>query len=348
MLFWRRRVARRGTRRKRYILIDTLAELMDMPLPSTSVLGALRSFHVVATKLSFTRAAADLCVTQGAVSQQIRLLEQHLGLRLFIRSARTLTLTGKGEALHNVMTRVFLDTEAILEELQTPDTPLQISCSPSFALHWLTPRLADFNARYPHIPVRLVAEFQDLDCDELARGRIDLAIRYDPKKYNDVAAEVLLDEFIIPVSTPSLAEKAQSLEIRNIHLLHDNEPWTGAPEYCEWNDWITENTDDYENTIGGSQFNLSSLALGSALKNQGMAMGRMALVYDDILSGRLVFPFGKPIPARARYVLICRDAADKRVNVFTNWLRTECAHFRRQRDNMLKSIPTEAQVLKNR
>ncbi|MCP1196445.1 LysR substrate-binding domain-containing protein [Acetobacter senegalensis] len=321
---------------------------MDMPLPSTSVLGALRSFHVVATKLSFTKAAADLCVTQGAVSQQIRLLEQHLGLKLFIRSARALTLTEKGEALHKVMTRVFSDTEAILEELQTPDAPLQISCSPSFALHWLTPRLADFNAQHPHVPVRLIAEFQDLDCEELARGRIDIAIRYDPKKYNDVAAEDLLDEFIIPVSTPSFAEKAQPLEIRNVHLLHDNEPWTGAPEYCEWNDWIKENTDDYKCTIGGSQFNLSSLALGSALKNQGMAMGRMALVYDDILSGRLVFPFGKAIPARARYVLICRDAADRRVNVFTNWLRTECAYFRRQRDSMLKSMPTEARSLKNR
>ncbi|WP_225197251.1 LysR substrate-binding domain-containing protein [Gluconobacter oxydans] len=319
-----------------------------MSLPSTSVLGALRSFHVVATKLSFTRAAADLCVTQGAVSQQIRLLEEHLGLKLFIRSARTLTLTGKGEALHKVMTRVFLDTEAILEELQTPDTPLQISCSPSFALHWLTPRLADFNARYPHVPVRLVAEFQDLDCDELARGRIDIAIRYDPKKYNDVAAEDLLDEFIIPVSTPLFAEKAQPLEIRNVHLLHDNEPWTGAPEYCEWNDWIETSAEDHKCTFDGTQFNLSSLALGSALKNQGMAMGRMALVYDDIISGRLVFPFGRAIPARARYVLICRDAVDRRVNIFANWLRTECAHFRLQRDRMLKSIPTEARALKNR
>lgn len=309
-----------------------------MPLPSTSVLGALRSFHVVATKLSFTKAAADLCVTQGAVSQQIRLLEQHLGLKLFVRSARTLTLTGKGEALHKVMAGVFSDTEAILEELQTPDAPLQISCSPSFALHWLMPRLADFNAQYPHVSVRLIAEFQELNCEELARGRIDIAIRYDPKKYNDVAAEDLLDEFIIPVSTPSFVEKEQPLELKNIHLLHDNEPWTGAPEYCEWNDWIRESTDDYECTIGGSQFNLSSLALGSALKNQGVAMGRMALVYDDILSGRLVFPFGRAIPAKARYVLICRDAADRRVSVFTHWLRTECAHFQQQRDKMLKSL----------
>lgn len=308
-----------------------------MPLPSTSVLGALRCFHVVASKLSFTRAATELCVTQGAVSQQIKQLEDHLGFKLFIRSSRSLTLTRKGEALHNVMGRVFSETSAILEELQVPDAALQISCSPSFALHWLAPRLASFSAQHPHTPVRLVAEFQDLNCEELARGQIDIAIRYDPKNYNDVIAEDLLDEFIIPVSTPSFVEEKGPLEINDVHFLHDSEPWVGAPQYCEWIDWIEKNRSDYIGRIGGTQFNLSSLALGAALKNQGVAMGRMALVYDDILSGRLVFPFGGATHARSRYVLIRRDVADKRVTIFTNWLRDECNRFRHERDNLLKS-----------
>ncbi|KXV35391.1 hypothetical protein AD940_03180 [Gluconobacter thailandicus] len=308
-----------------------------MSLPSTSVLGALRCFHVAATKLSFTNAATELCVTQGAISQQIRFLERYLGLSLFVRSSRGITLTSEGEILQKVMLRVFSETQSVLDKLQAHSTPLQISCSPSFALHWLAPRLSGFSVLHPNIPVRLVAEFQDLNCEELSRGRIDIAIRYDPKKYEDVTAEDLLDEFIIPVSTASFIDEKAQLELCDLHLLHDSEPWVGAPRYCEWGDWIEENCPHYNREINGPEFNLSSLALGAALKNQGIAMGRAALVYDDILSGRFVVPLGGVTRSRSRYVLISRDTVDKRTLIFTNWLKLECLRFRQQRDELLET-----------
>jgi len=130
---------------------------------NSSMLGALKCFAVAGHSLSFTKAAAAMSITQSAISQQIRNLEQRLGYRLFLRHARGLILTANGAALLESVGKAFAAIEETLARLDVADTPLRVSCVPSFAMHWLMPRLVEFQRQQPQISIRLEAAFQAMD-----------------------------------------------------------------------------------------------------------------------------------------------------------------------------------------
>ncbi|SDI96207.1 DNA-binding transcriptional regulator, LysR family [Pseudomonas flavescens] len=281
--------------------------------------------------LSFTQAAARLNLTQSAVSQQIRHLEERLGYPLFVRQPRALALTPNGAVLFEVSTRLISELQQTIDRLATPNAPLQINCLPSFTLQWLMPRLAEFNRQEPGISVRLKAEFQTLDRQSMDVQGIDLAVRYDPVNYGQLHTDHLMDEYLIPVATPRYLQRhlqpGRRLSLENAVLLHDAAPWAGAPEHIEWRTWLQAHMPDYCGPLEGPQFNLSCLATSAALNDQGIAMGRAALVYDDLVSGRLVNPFGTHVAAPARYVMLRRAENDHRVKVFAQWLTQACAEF---------------------
>ncbi|MFJ2992099.1 LysR substrate-binding domain-containing protein [Pandoraea sp. NPDC087047] len=305
----------------------------------SSLLGALRCFEAAARLLSFTQAARSLSLTQSAVSQQIRHLEDRLGYLLFVRQARSLKLTENGEILFEVTTRALGDIQATLQRLGISNSPLQVSCLPSFALQWLMPRLTEFHRQEPDVSVRLKAEFQSVDRQSMRVDDIDIAVRYDPMTYSEVKADVLLDEFLVAVATPEYLAAhpglAQGASFDGVVFLHDASPWVGATEFVEWRTWMEANHPGDQHDIDGPQFNLSSLALAAAANHQGVAIGRTALIYDDIRSGRLVPIYGNPVKSPARYVLLSRDPFDRRTTIFSNWMQNECRRFDQYRLSIL-------------
>ncbi|WP_425330323.1 LysR substrate-binding domain-containing protein [Trinickia soli] len=304
-----------------------------------SLLGALLCFEMAGRRLSFTKTAQAFNLTQSAVSQQIRQLEGRLGYPLFVRQARGLKMTEKGEILFETMSRAFIDINRTLQELGMPNAPLQVSCLPSLALQWLMPRLMEFHQQQPNVLVRLKAEFQMLDRHAMDTDDIDVAVRYDPIQYSRLHADVILDEYLFPVATPQYLAQHPSFatgrSLDGVVLLHDAAPWVGATEFVEWHTWLEAAHTEWAEHLDGPQFNLSSLAISAALNHQGVAMGRTALVYDEIMSGRLVNVFGKHVQAPARYMLLSRKPDDQRVAVFSDWLKAECKRFDEARMRLL-------------
>ncbi|WP_446901587.1 LysR substrate-binding domain-containing protein [Burkholderia sp. YIM B11467] len=304
-----------------------------------SILGALLCFETAGRLLSFTKTAQAFNLTQSAVSQQIRHLEDRLGYPLFVRQARGLKLTEKGGILLGTMSSAFFDIHRTLQALDMSDAPLQVSCLPSFALQWLMPRLTEFHRQQPNVSVRLKAEFQVLDRQAMESDDIDVAVRYDPVQYSRLHADVILDETLFPVATPAyLAQHpsfAEGKSLDGVVLLHDAAPWVGAPEFVEWHTWLEAVHPAWIAQLGGPQFNFSSLAITAALNHQGVAMARAALVHDEIASGRLVDVFGTHVGAPARYVLLSRNPEDPRTAAFSDWLKAECARFDEARPRLL-------------
>ncbi|WP_322083490.1 LysR substrate-binding domain-containing protein [Burkholderia sp. BCC1972] len=296
-----------------------------------SILGALFCFETAGRLLSFTKTAQAFNLTQSAVSQQIRNLEERLGYPLFVRQARGLRLTEKGATLLATMSSAFGEIHRTLQTLGMSDAPLQVSCLPSFALQWLMPRLTEFHRQQPDVSVRVQAEFQVLDRHAMETGDIDVAVRYDPVQYGRLHAEAVLDETLFPVATPAYLARhpafAGGESPDGVVLLHDAAPWAGAPEFVEWRTWLEAVRPAWIAHLDGPQFNFSSLAITAALNHQGVAMGRAALVHDEIASGRLVDVFGVHVRAPARYVLLSRNPDDPRTAAFSGWLKAECARF---------------------
>jgi LysR family glycine cleavage system transcriptional activator len=283
-------------------------------------LGALRAFEAAAKHLSFTRAAAELCVTQAAISHQIRQLEDWLGIRLFERRGHALKLTAKGEAylpeLAGALDRIAAATLRLME----PDgQPLRITVLPSFASRWLVPRLEAFRASHPDIDVRIDSS---ADVWAFATERFDLGIRSGLGNWSGLKADLIARETLSPVCSPRLVDGPPAIrvpaDLRHLRLLHDT-PRQG------WRRWCEEAGVDGLDVDAGASFNDASLALQAAVDGQGVALGRLVLAADDLRSGRLVRPFDVVLPNDYSYWLVYPAAALDRPNVvaFRTWLLSQ-------------------------
>ena len=311
---------------------------------SPSLLAWLRCFDAVARNSSFTLAAHELHVTQGSVSQQVRKLEDYLGVTLFERHGKQLALTrdGAGLALTSGQALQSLN-QAVGRLRRDPHSPgpLNLSCSPSFALLWLTPRIGDLLQGQAGLSVRIHGEFQRLDRAGMGLSGVQAGIRFDPGHYTDLHAETFLDEWLVPVATPQFLHsqgRPASVDGLPPHLmLHDESPWHDAPPHTEWETWL--------NAAGapplqhsGVCFNLSQLAMVAALTGQGVAMGRLALVYDELLSGRLVAAFPWAVRSQASYHFLHAQAPAGHPEHLRQWLHDAGARFARERDALLQRL----------
>lgn len=298
---------------------------------SPSLITWLRCFEAAARHCSFTRAASDLHLTQSAISQQVRHLERYLECELFHRLPGRLELSHYGRSLYAEVSPALKRIEQALIEIRTPNAPMHVSCSPSFATRWLMPRLGHFLRAHPDIDLHLRAEFHALSRDNFASEELHAAIRYDPVDYSDLRASKLMDEYLLPVVSGEFALEHKDCiaagDFSEMTLLHDSEPWDGAPENVEWRTILAGLGQPGIERFKSCYFNMAEMALASARAGEGIAAARFALAIDDLESARLVPIVAKPIPANSRYVFLVMDKEDARVQAFHDWLTEECADF---------------------
>jgi LysR family glycine cleavage system transcriptional activator len=298
----------------------------DTTLPP---LTALRTFEAAARHLSFTRAAAELCVTQTAVSHQIKQLEAHVGAALFLRKARGLSLTTEGEAwareLSDVFARLHAANRQMRARLRSVRPLVAVSVIPSFGARWLVPRLGDFLAQHPGVDLRISPTEQLVD---FAVEPIDIGIRFGLGRYPGLSVEKLADDALIVVCSPSLRRrhKLQSpADLRRHVLLHDDEPEA-------WSEWLRAHEVAGVDPHRGSVLTDSSMLVAAAVEGQGVALARRSLALDDIAAGRLVLAFPRlaPTPLRRAYYIAAPRANLTRppVAAFRNWLRAQAATLR--------------------
>jgi len=306
---------------------------------SSPTLASLRFFEAAARLSSFKQAAVELHVTQGAVSQQIKQLEHALGRKLFHRLPRQVRLTNEGERFFNVVQRSLEAIESEAQEIAT--TPRQrdirLRAGPSFALRWLVPRLASFYGRHPQIKLSVNAAYGDLDP---TRRDFDLAIELVKSKPPGLHSEPFMDEYLTPVCTPQYLSRhplSKPDELSRCSLLHDGDAWIGGTRDAEWRYWLKSVGANDVDSTEGQFFSLANMAIEAALNNQGVAMGRAALVEDAISRGQLVVPFKRRVKSPVKYWLACpaelRETPE--IQAVISWLREFAPASDRERSSSL-------------
>jgi LysR family transcriptional regulator, glycine cleavage system transcriptional activator len=300
------------------------------PLRRLPPLNALRSYETAARHRSFTKAAEELGVTPAAVSHQVRLLEDHIGVALFQRVNRQLMLTEAGEACLPGIRSAFAGLAAAVDTISTAGRSgvLTVSVAPSFASKWLLPRLDAFQAAHPDIDVRVFASMQLVD---FASGEADLAIRYGAGRYPGLVSEWFLSEAVIPVCSPKLLEGANPLrgpaDIRHHALLHDDSP--DKDQSCpSWEMWLkAAGVVDGIDATRGPRFNQSSLVLEAAALGRGIALAKSAIAAADLAEGRVVKPFELSSPVDFAYYIVYPESKTlmPKVELFIQWLRQQVA-----------------------
>jgi LysR family transcriptional regulator, glycine cleavage system transcriptional activator len=280
-------------------------------------LNSLRVFESAARHLSFTRAADELFVTQAAVSHQIKVLEEFLGLQLFRRRNRSLLLTEEGQSYFLELKDIFSSLqEATHRVLERSDKgALTISLPPSFAIQWLVPRLTDFNQQQPDIDVRIKAV--DKDEGSLIED-VDVAIYYGKGNWSGLHADKLYQEFLIPLCSPLLLNSKPLVKLDDLAqhtLLHDS-------SRREWKQFVRENSLNNVNVNHGPIFSHSAMVLQAAVHGQGVALGNNVLAQPEIEAGRLVAPFDKVLMTDNAFYVVCHEkqADVGRIATFRNWM----------------------------
>jgi len=302
-------------------------------------LNALRAFESVARHGSFKAAAEELFVTPAAISQQIKSLEDNLGVKLFHRQSRSITLTKNAQRGIAKASEGFNNlTEAIqLIKAENDNTTLTVWSSPSFASKWLVPRLAEFTRANPGIDLEISAERSLIDTGEnnekgsiqldmFKREEVDIAIRFGQGVYDNCTVDKLFEVSAIPLCSPELLKGKHALttpdDLRHQTLLHDATPYEGRPSWSVWLEAAGVENIDAEH---GITFNSVNLALAAAAEGQGVVFTLEALAQDDIEAGRLVAPFDLSLPMSfAYYMITLEEFAEKpKVKRFRDWLLTK-------------------------
>ncbi len=294
-------------------------------------LNSLRAFEAAARLESFSRAADELSVTPGAISQQIRQLEDHVGAPLFIRQGRTLSLTDAGRAAANTTSDAFELLERAVAIMRQPAQKrrLTVSVAPSFAGKWLAPRLHRFQERAPEIEVWISAASERVD---LAAGAADLAIRYGPGGDLTIEEDRLLSEEVLPVCSPDLLRDSEPIrqprDLAAHTLLHDASPESDV-DGADWGAWLAARRIRGLETSGGVRFNQSALVIDAAVAGRGIALAKRALAQNDLASGRLValFPDGVSPVRSAYHIATARNRPlSSDAQAFIAWLKDEARH----------------------
>jgi LysR family glycine cleavage system transcriptional activator len=306
-------------------------------LPS---LNALRAFESAARHMSFSQAAVELNVTQGAISRQIKSLEDYLGVPLFRRLPRSLELTDEGRQyvgpLHQAFEYMYRATEAFLEGRRI--ATLNVNVLPTFGMRWLIPRLTDFTAACPSIEVRMISsirpvDFKLEDCDVAIRvgpskrnhrtgerSPIDLVMTHD---WQDVRAIPLVPDRLVVVCSPSLRDGKPPLrtpaDLERHTLLH-----TTTREYA-WTYWLSQNQ------LGGLTsrtrlvFGHFFMTIQAAIEGKGVAVVPRVLIESELSSGTLVTPFEGADLTAGMYYLLARESDwhSQKIQKFRAWILSE-------------------------
>jgi LysR family glycine cleavage system transcriptional activator len=304
-------------------------------------LNALRAFEAAARHLSFKKAARELHVTAGAVSHQIKVLEDHLGVALFRRLTRALELTP--EAL-SMLPKVREGLENLLEAIERVRArdntqALTVIAPPNFAARWLVPRLARFTTRYPNLELHVASRPSMIDGRESSALPEPVAdshdspmvtVRFGSGRYPGQRVDEVFSARYVPVCSPRLLGGAHPLrtpeDLRYHTLLHDD---TVVEEGARpsWGDWLESVGVTDIDATRGPHFSDASLSFEAAIEGMGVTLAMKPLVRSEIEAGRLVVPFDISAPASYAYYLVTPDVngQNRAVQEFRDWLLEEAA-----------------------
>ena len=291
-------------------------------MPVLPPLNALRAFEAAARLSSATKAAEELHVTQAAVSHQIRLLEDSLGVELFRRLPRGLMLTDEGQLLLQPLSEAFDQIAGAVERIRgrAASGVLSVTAPPSFAGGWLVPRLIRFQALHPEIEVHIHSSPRLVD---LAREPIDIGIRYGRGNWPGVNALRLMDEDIFPVCAPGMLEAERPLrrpsDLKHHTLIHNDR----FPD--DWQRWLSAAGVRGIDPFRGPTFDTTSLTHEAAATGLGIAIGRTRLTHRELESGRLIAPFSINLPEEyAYYICSAPNRHDQpKARAFCQWIKEE-------------------------
>lgn len=297
--------------------------MMRLKLVRSLPLTALRTFEAAARHGSFTRAAEELHVTQGAVSRQVKALEATLEVRLFERDGRAVALSLEGRILAGAATAALEQLGEAVSKLTSPAGLVTLSMLPSIAACWMAPRMSEFAAAHPEVELRLSASRHLVD---FQREGIDAAIRYGRGGWSDLHAERLATENLFPVCSHDYAarlELGSPEDLSRVTLLHNDVP-------DSWREWLEAAGCPDVYTEKGLYLDEDAALLRAAAEGEGVALGRSVLVADDLKRGRLVAPFEISIAATYAYWFVApADALRRReVERVRSWLVEEFARDR--------------------
>jgi LysR family glycine cleavage system transcriptional activator len=283
-------------------------------------LNAVRAFESAARHSSFRLAAAELFVTPGAVSQQIRQLEDYLGVTLFHRLPRAVRLTEAGQEFFNAATRHLKGIAQAAERVRPRPDTVTLTTVPTFASRWLMPRLPRFTQRYPKVQVGVDASSE---LSDLERDGFDLAVRYGSGEYPGLDKKVLFEGVVVPLCSPSYRQAVfaggTGLDAwRQARLLHENQPDD------LWPDWLAAAGLTDIDAQGGMYFSYGLLAVSAAIEGQGVALQPVEFVERELASGVLVIADQRPQHTGRRYTLVWpKQDVRPAVAQFRDWLIAE-------------------------
>ncbi|HLI66806.1 MAG TPA: transcriptional regulator GcvA [Caulobacteraceae bacterium] len=291
-------------------------------------LNALRAFEAAARHLNFSRAADELSVTPGAVSQQIQNLEDYVGVALFKRTPKGLLLTDPAQIALPALREAFdrLAEAASMLTAAVDGRRLTVSAPPSFASKWLLPRLGDFETAHPDVDVWVSA---GMELTDFASGEVDLAVRYGAGRYPGLEVSRLMQETVLPVASPDLLAQHpldSPADLANHVLLHDGSP--DADESCpDWTMWLAARGVKGVDGARGPRFNQSSLVIEAAVAGRGVALAKRTLAQADLDAQRLVAPLQIATAVDFAYYLVHPRAKGRlpQVKAFNAWIAAEAA-----------------------
>jgi LysR family glycine cleavage system transcriptional activator len=298
--------------------------MKPLPFPSLRVLEA------VARLRGFSRAAEELGMTQSAVSQHVRGLEDWTGRALLRRGARESRATPEGLILAEAVREGLGRIEEALDSLGARDRharTISVACPPGFAVNWLFPRLLNFDQEHPECPVSITTR---ADEDVFETAQADMAILYGMDPPPRLHSEHLFGERIFPVCSPALHRQGPGLReaadlaghtvLEDVHLTRRGAPPT-------WEFWAEATGATLPAGVRRRRFSQSNLSIQAALQSAGVALGREPLVIDALRAGALVRPLPGVAVSRYHYRIVCpaRAMEAEHVRVFRDWLLREAA-----------------------
>lgn len=304
-------------------------------------LTALKAFECTGRLLSFTMAANEMGVTPGAVSRQIKVLEDYLGLQLFVRSGREVSLTKPGSEYLGHLTEAFARIRSATSELVgvPDDAPLRVSSSATFTMRWLMPRLMSFHSRHADSNLQMTMNLAPVD---FQRDDLDATLKLGNETTPHSVVRMLFRADLVPVCSPRLASATSPLDtvddLSRHTLLHS------SARPANWPLWL--------NAIGRPdlqgahklKFESSSLAYQAAIEGVGVAMAQLPLVLDDLRANKLVMPFPVSVPDTEVYNLIWPDRTPRNRSFlpFKDWIIAEAQTTSREIEELLEQMRHKA------
>ncbi|MDH5263709.1 MAG: transcriptional regulator GcvA [Betaproteobacteria bacterium] len=309
-------------------------------------LNALRAFEAAARHRSFKRAAEELFVTPAAISQQVKSLEEYLGVDLFRRLTRAIELTPAAEAMLPKLREGFDSFASGLAQARRAEERgrIAVAAPPNFVARWLMPRLRSFTSSYPQYDLRIIGTLRAIDNPEhdvpadagRADAEVQLSVRYGMGDYPGSVVDLLFRPYYVPVCSPKLLGRGPALrkpaDLRNHTLIHDDSS-PGDEERPGWEEWLAIAGVKGVDASRGPRFSNASLVHEAAMDGVGVALALRPLVDSDIEEGRLVVPIERPVPTPYAYYLVTPEAlvAHPAASTFRRWLVAQAEGQSRRR-----------------